>query len=134
MIRHYPAIIETAGDGGFGVFFPDLPGCTSGGDTLGEAARNAEDALAGWLALTLEAGEAVPPPSDLGAVAVDADVVVAARILVRAEVPSGRAVRVNITLPEDVLSAIDRRAELQGGTRSGLLARAARELLGREAA
>jgi len=127
-------MIEAAADGGFGVFFPDLPGCTSGGDTLGEAARNAEDALAGWLALTLEGGEAVSSPSDLGTVVVDPDVVVAARILVRGEVPSGRAVRANITLPKDVLSAIDRRAELQGGTRSGLLARAARELLGREAA
>ena len=37
----YPAIVERAG-AGFSVFFPDLPGCTSAGDTLQEAALNAD--------------------------------------------------------------------------------------------
>lgn len=35
---HYPAIIER-GPEGFGVFFPDLPGCVSAGDTQEETAR-----------------------------------------------------------------------------------------------
>jgi predicted RNase H-like HicB family nuclease len=35
---------------GYSVFFPDIPGCTSGGDTLREAALNAEEALAGHAA------------------------------------------------------------------------------------
>jgi len=35
---HYIAIIEDAGpDHAVGVWFPDLPGCTSGGDDIDEA-------------------------------------------------------------------------------------------------
>ena len=45
-VVHYPAIVERAG-AGYSVFFPDLPGCTSAGATIQEAARNAEEALAG---------------------------------------------------------------------------------------
>lgn len=44
--QYFPAIVE-AGASGFGVFFPDLPGCTSAGDTVEKAARNAKDALRG---------------------------------------------------------------------------------------
>jgi hypothetical protein len=36
-IVYYPAIIER-GRRGYGVFFPDLPGCTSTGRTVTEAA------------------------------------------------------------------------------------------------
>jgi metal-responsive CopG/Arc/MetJ family transcriptional regulator len=46
-------------------------------------------------------------------------------ILVGVKTEAKRAVRVNITLPEDVLKAIDAFAEAQGLTRSGFLVRAA---------
>ena len=32
MARYYPAIIEPASEG-YGVYFPDVPGCTSAGAT-----------------------------------------------------------------------------------------------------
>jgi predicted RNase H-like HicB family nuclease/uncharacterized protein (DUF4415 family) len=82
-VRHYHAIVEGDADSGYSVFFPDLPGCTSGGGTLQEAALNAEEALAGHLALMLEAGEEVPPPGLLDGLAVEPDVVEAASLLVR---------------------------------------------------
>jgi predicted RNase H-like HicB family nuclease len=104
MARYYPAIIEPASEG-YGVFFPDVPGCTSAGVTVQEAARNAEEALQAHLDLAAERGEAIPPPSELDAIARDAAVVEAARVLVRAEVP-GRSVRVNTTLPEELLAAV----------------------------
>ena len=45
-MTHYIAIIEDAGpDHAAGVWFPDLPGCTSGGDDIDEALRNAPEAL-----------------------------------------------------------------------------------------
>ncbi|MBV8926737.1 MAG: type II toxin-antitoxin system HicB family antitoxin [Bradyrhizobium sp.] len=45
-MAHYIAIIEDAGpDHAVGVWFPDLPGCTSGGDDVDEALRNAPEAL-----------------------------------------------------------------------------------------
>ena len=84
-IRHYPAIIEGDARTGYSVFFPDLPGCTSGGKTLQEAALNAEEALAGHVDLMLDAGEALPEPSVLDALSrpIEPDVVEAARLLVR---------------------------------------------------
>lgn len=65
MIREatYQCIFEPAGGGAYSVYFPDLPGCTSYGETLSEAQRNAQDAL--WLHLygMEKDGETVPAPS-----------------------------------------------------------------------
>jgi predicted RNase H-like HicB family nuclease len=130
MARYYPAIIEPALDG-YGVFFPDVPGCTSAGATVQEAARNAEEALQAHLDLAAEHHETIPAPSELDAIVPDPDVVEAARVLVRAEIP-GRSVRVNITLPEELLAAVDRYAARSGYTRSGLLAQAVRERMQRD--
>ena len=130
MVRYYPAIVEQAKDG-FGVYFPDLPGCTSAGASVQEAARNAEEALQAHIDLTAEHGETLPDPSALDGLAIDPDVVEVARILVRAEMP-GRSVRVNITLPEELLTAVDRYAARTGHTRSGLLALAVRERMQRD--
>jgi predicted RNase H-like HicB family nuclease len=130
MVCYYPAIIEQADDG-FGVFFPDLPGCTSAGASLQEAARNAEEALQAHIDLTAEHGEAVPAPSELDHVMTEPDVVEVGRILVRAELP-GRSVRVNITLPEELLAALDQYAARTGHTRSGFLALAVRERMRRD--
>ena len=84
-VRHYPAIIEGDSVSGYSVFFPDLPGCTSAGTTLQEAAINAEQALAGHVALMLEHGDAVPAPSRLDDLPrpIEPDVVEASRFLVR---------------------------------------------------
>jgi predicted RNase H-like HicB family nuclease len=125
MVHFYVAIIER-GKKSFGAFFPDVPGCTSAGATAQEAAANAEQALQGHLTLCLEHGEALPEPTPLDQIPTDPDVDEAARVLVRFETP-GRAVRVNITMPEDLLEAVDRFAKGHGYTRSGLLAHAARE-------
>jgi predicted RNase H-like HicB family nuclease len=129
-VRYFPAIVEKASDG-YGVFFPDLPGCTSAGATLQEAALNAEEALQAHIELSLEHGETIPEPSTLDQIVVDADVREAARILVRTD-PPGRTVRVNITMPEDLLAAVDRFAVRTGYSRSGLLAQAVRERLRRD--
>ena len=122
----YPAIVERAGEG-FSVFFPDLPGCTSAGRSLTEAALNAEEALYGHLLVTAQHGEDIPEPSALEDIERDPEVEEAARLLVRAEKP-GRSVRVNVTLDEGLLAAIDRVA----GNRSGFLAEAARAKLAAE--
>jgi predicted RNase H-like HicB family nuclease len=45
-VAHYIAIIEEAGpDHAVGVWFLDLPGCTSAGADIDEALRNAPEAL-----------------------------------------------------------------------------------------
>lgn len=63
MMTHYVAIIEDAGpDHAVGVWFPDLPGCFSAGDTLDEALSNAPEAVALWLECLEQDGRPVPRP------------------------------------------------------------------------
>ena len=119
----YPAIVERGG-AGYGVFFPDLPGCVSAGATIQEAARNAEEALTGHLLVSAQHGDAIPDPSELDVLERDPEVDEIARILVRAERP-GRAVRINVSLDEGLVAAIDQVAS----NRSGFLAEAARVAL-----
>jgi predicted RNase H-like HicB family nuclease len=120
---YYPAVIERAGKG-YGVFFPDLPGCTSAGRTVTEAALNAEEALAGHLLVAEQYGDEIPGPSELDRIEVDPDVEEVARLLVRGE-RKGKSVRINITLDEGLIAAIDKVA----ANRSGFLAEAARVAL-----
>lgn len=119
----YPAIIERGPDG-FGVYFPDLPGCVSAGVTATEAAQNAEEALHGHLAVMAEHGDPIPDPSEIDAVEAEDGSVEVARILVRGERP-GRSVRVQISMEEALLKRIDRVAS----NRSAFLANAARAAL-----
>lgn len=128
-IRYFTAIIEGDGQEGYGVFFPDLPGCTSAGESISLAAHNAEEALSLHLAGMVEDGEEIPEPRSPEAIPQDPEVHEVARMLVRGELPA-RSVRVNISLDEDLLTAIDKAAKARATTRSGLLAEAARRLLG----
>src|SRR5215212_1044235 len=102
----YPAIVERTREG-YSVFFPDVPGCTSAGLNPTEAALNAEEALSGHLLVSAEHGDEIAEPTPLEAMERDPEVDEVARILVRAEKP-GRAVRVNVTLDEGLIAAIDR--------------------------
>jgi predicted RNase H-like HicB family nuclease len=49
----YPAIFKPDEDC-YSVYFPDLPGCTTYGETIEEAFAYAKDALGGWLSGYLE--------------------------------------------------------------------------------
>ncbi|MFH5927185.1 type II toxin-antitoxin system HicB family antitoxin [Roseomonas xinghualingensis] len=122
--RYYPAILEQSSDG-FGVFFPDFDGCVAHGATAEDAAREAEEALALHIRGMIEDGDAIPDPTPLERVERDPEVEEFARILVRAELP-GRAVRVNMTMEEGLLAAVDATAQRQGKSRSAFLADAAR--------
>ena len=133
-MRQYIALIHKNADSDFGVSFPDLPGCITAGTTLDEARDMAAEALALHLEGLAEDGEAVPDPSSLEAVMADAVNRGGVAILVPAPAQAPKAVRVNITLPEDLLAMVDRHAERGGFTRSGFLARAARRIIEADAA
>jgi predicted RNase H-like HicB family nuclease len=75
--NQYAAIIERAGST-FSVFFPDLPGCTSAGRTVDEAAINAEEALAAHI---LQCAD-LPEPTSLLDIENDPEVNEVARLLV----------------------------------------------------
>lgn len=61
-MTHYVAIVEEEEGKAFGVWFPDLPGCVSAGDTLEEAMANAAEALALWIDVARESERSVPEP------------------------------------------------------------------------
>ncbi len=44
-VLQYDAIFEKEEDGGYSVWVPDLPGCTSQGDNLEEAMVNIKEAI-----------------------------------------------------------------------------------------
>ncbi len=121
---YYPAIIDK-GPEGFGVYFPDLPGCVSAGATVQEAAEGAQEALEGHLSVMADYADPIPEPSDIQDIQAEEGSVEVARMLVAGERP-GRAVRVQITIEDQLLAKIDRVA----ANRSRFLADAAREKLG----
>lgn len=128
-MRHYIALIHKEADSDFGVSFPDLPGCITAGSTLDEARDMASEALALHLEGLAADGEPAPEPSRLECVMADAANRDGVAILVAAPPRVAKSIRVNVTLPEDVLVEIDNYAEAHGLTRSGFLAAAARKVM-----
>lgn len=59
----YLVIIEKADDGSYSAYVPDLPGCTSSGDTVEELRENVRQAIEGHVGVLREMGERVPEPS-----------------------------------------------------------------------
>ncbi len=59
------AVLEFGDKGTVGVYFPDLPGCTSGAETADKAAENAKEALCLHLYGMEEDGDDIPEPSNL---------------------------------------------------------------------
>ena len=65
-MTHYVAIVEDAGpDRAVGVWFPDLPGCTSAGDDIDEALHNAPQALELYAESLEDDGKPMPRPRTL---------------------------------------------------------------------
>ena len=62
-ITKYVVIIEPADDGSYSAYVPDLPGCTSCGDSVDELRDGIREAIAGHIATLRDLGQPVPPPS-----------------------------------------------------------------------
>jgi predicted RNase H-like HicB family nuclease len=74
-MAHYIAIIEDAGpDTAIGVWFPDLPGCTSAGDDIDEALRNAPEALELYVETLQQDGRPLPRARTLTELKADPEV------------------------------------------------------------
>ncbi len=59
------AVLEFGDKGTIGVYFPDLPGCTSAAENADKAAENAKEALSLHLYGMEEDGAEIPAPSEL---------------------------------------------------------------------
>ena len=128
-MRHYIGLIHKDADSDFGVSFPDLPGVVTAGTTLDDARDMAEEALALHLEGMADDGEAIPEPSSLEDIMSNPENRSGVAILVSVKDDQPKIVRVNVTLPGDVLEQIDKYAETHGYTRSGLLTQAAKRMI-----
>jgi predicted RNase H-like HicB family nuclease len=128
-MTHYIALIHKDLDSDFGVSFPDFPGCVTAGATLDEARAMAEEALALHVEGMAEDGEPIPEPSSLEAIMSNPQNRDGVAVLVALKSAVSKTVRVNVTLPEDVLQEIDRYAESHGYSRSGFLTLAAKKAM-----
>lgn len=63
MIKVYPAIFHK--EDGYWVEFPDLKGCLTEGDSLGEAMEMAREALGLYLVSLIEHDDEIPAPSNI---------------------------------------------------------------------
>jgi predicted RNase H-like HicB family nuclease len=123
----YIALLHKDPDSDYGVSFPDFPGCITAGSTLEEAWRLAEEVLAFHIDGMRSGGEPIPEPSTVDAIKSDPENGDALPFLVQVPEPAGRSLRINVTLPADLIAAIDRTSK----NRSRFLAEAARERLAR---
>ncbi|MCY3933613.1 MAG: type II toxin-antitoxin system HicB family antitoxin [Acidobacteria bacterium] len=117
-------------DAGYGVSFPDFPGCVSVGDTVDEAVRHGCEALAFHVEGLVADGAPIPPPRSIDAIKADADLADWRRgadfVLIPLLRDRGSSRRVNISLDRGLLEAIDDEARERRMTRSAFLASAAR--------
>jgi predicted RNase H-like HicB family nuclease len=125
----YPVVIHKDHDSDYGVTVPDLPGCFSAGVTADEALGNAIEAIECHVEGLLIDGESIPQGMPIEHYRAKREFASGIWALVDVDLSklSGKAKRVNITLPERILAQIDSFASQTGDTRSGLLAHAALE-------
>lgn len=123
----YLAVCEPYGNNGFGVYFPDLPGCVTYGSDIDDARKNAKEALELHIYGMQEDGECIPEPQQFIADTNKGDCVLAITIypeLVKNELDN-RRVKTNCTIP----AYLKREGEKEGVNFSQLLEYALKELL-----
>lgn len=105
MTRYFPARVSKSG-AGYVIEFPDLPGCKSRGESLHDLSHRAGALLAAHLDHLRDSGGAVPEPSSIAQLeaALDLD---GTRYLLVAAQQGGQSSRVEVSLPDDLLRAID---------------------------
>lgn len=129
----YPIAIEPGDEfHAFGVVVPDLRGCFSAGDTLDEAVANSREAIELWLETVIEDGGSVPEASPIERWYRDPEYADWIWAVVDVEVAKldKETEHIDIALPRELLSRIDRHNQAHHESRSDFLARAAtRELV-----
>lgn len=105
----YPVVIHKDENSDFGVMVPDIPGCYSAGSTYDEALNSVIEAIECHLEGLLLDGETIPVGSsmDLWVHNEEFKEGVWAFIDIDLSQISGKAKRINITIPERLLSLMD---------------------------
>ena len=124
----FPVVLHSDDGVRYGVTVPDLPGCFSTGDTFDEALASVLEAIDLHLEGINEDGGAIPVPRAISEHYVNPDYADGVWAVVDVDMSrfDGRAEKINITVPRNLLVRIDAYAKSHGITRSGFLADAAR--------
>ncbi len=127
----YPVVIHKDPESDYGVTVPDLPGCFSAGDTLDDALKEAAEAIECHIEGLLTDGEPIPAPQTIEIHQHNPDYAEGIWAVVAIDITklSGKTRRVNITLPERILTLMDKYASEHGETRSGFITQAAIEYI-----
>lgn len=127
----YPVVIHKDPESDYGVTVPDLSGCFSAGKTLDEALLEVVEAIECHLEGLLIDGESIPSPQSVEHHQSNPDYANGVWAIVTIDLAklSGKTKRVNVTLPERVLTLMDKYASKNGETRSGLITQAAMEYI-----
>jgi predicted RNase H-like HicB family nuclease len=119
-MTRYIGILEQDPGTLWGIYFPDLPGCVTAGETAEEALSRAPEALRLWVEDALDCREQLPTARSVEELRRDPDISEALSL--------GRAAAVVFSLtPEEetfdaeTLKAIDRAAKQRGVSRSAFL-------------
>lgn len=121
----YVALLTKVEDAGFAVRFPDFPECTAAVANLEELRSVATEALALHVLTMASEGRRAPRPTALDTVLAAPANLGAVIMSVWVPDPAAKHVRINATLPHDLLAEIDRSARHRGISRSELLAHGA---------
>ena len=129
----YVAVIHRDDDTGFGISFPDFPGCVAVGGTVDDAIRHGCEALAFHAEGLREDGAQTPPLRSFDEIVADPTLADWQRSADIAFLPlildANAARRVNISIDRGRLDAIDDEAGQRNVTRTAFFASAApREL------
>ena len=119
----YPAVFHKNVDESYTIVYPDLPGCTSEGKTLGNAMYMAQSALTQWIGYLTDKKQEIPKASSVQEVKTSAGEFVN---LIRADVKDGRAVKRTVSIPK----WMDDKVIQSGLSLSRVLQEALRERLG----
>jgi predicted RNase H-like HicB family nuclease len=128
-MSQYIGLIHKDAESDYGVSFPDFPGVVTAGRTLDEARTMAEEALAFHIEGLIEDGEAIQEPSNLELVMEDTDNRGGVAILVAVKTATAKSIRLNVTIPADVLREMDKYVADHGFSRSGFLVKAAKKVM-----
>lgn len=131
---HYPACIGQSNNSSYTISFPDVPGCVAAGDSFEQALRNGKEALEFHFEGMALDGDEIPLPASIDDHKSDPDYEGLVWALVEVDISQylGKAVKLNITLPQFLLSRIDKEVQHSPDyrSRSGFLAEVALKALG----
>lgn len=127
----YPVVIHKDPNSDYGVTVPDLPGCFSAGETMDEALDQVVEAIELHIESILLDGEPIPVPHTVEHHKENPDYADGIWALVSLDITkiSGKAQRVNVAIPERILTMVDAYALRNGKARSGFIAEAAVEYI-----